>query len=94
MQALRLRRAEDEEVPEEETQVLEIVLPLENSLDNFWDCGAPLDKFSVLIQTPVIEMALLKRLGDAAFVPDPGIESLLVGSYRSIGLEALNCISG
>jgi len=89
MQALRLRRAGDEEVAEEEPQELEIVLPIENSLENFWDFGAPLDQFSVSIRTPVIEMALLKRLGEAAFVPEPGIESLLLGVYRSIGLTAI-----
>ena len=89
MQALRLRRAGGEEVAEEEPQELEIVLPIENSLENFWDFGAPLDQFSVLIRTPAIEMALLKRLGEAAFVPEPGIESLLLGVYRSIGLMAI-----
>jgi uncharacterized Zn finger protein len=89
MQALRLRRAGEEEVAEEEPQELEIVLPIENSLENFWDFGAPLDRFSILIRSPAIEMALLKRLGEAAFVPEPGIESLLLGAYWSIGLTAV-----
>ncbi len=89
MQALRLRRAGDVETVEEETEEPEAALPLEESLDNFWDFGGPLDGFSVLIRPPAIEMPLLKRLGEAVFVPAPGLEALLRGVYQSIGHEAV-----
>lgn len=89
MEALRLRRAGDVETVEEETEEPEAALPLEESLDNFWDFGGPLDGFSVLIRPPAIEMPLLKRLGEAVFVPAPGLEALLRGVYQSIGHEAV-----
>lgn len=34
-------------------------------------------------------MPLIKRLGAAAFIPDPGIESLLGDAYQTIGRKAL-----
>jgi hypothetical protein len=34
-------------------------------------------------------MPLIKRLGAASFVPDPGIESLLRDAYQTIGRKAL-----
>ena len=89
MQALRLRRAGDAEEIEEETQESDVALPLEESLGNFWDFNGSLDECSVLIRPPAIEMALLKRLGEAAFAPEPGLEPLLQGAYRSIGTEAV-----
>jgi hypothetical protein len=33
-------------------------------------------------------MPLLKRLGAASFVPDPGVESLLREAYQTIGRKA------
>ena len=34
-------------------------------------------------------MPLIKRLGPAAFIPDPGLESLLRDAYQNIGRKAL-----
>jgi len=48
-----------------------------------------LEGFSVSIRPPTIEMPLLKRLGAASFVPDPGLESLLRDAYQIIGRKAL-----
>ncbi len=89
MQALRLRRAGDIEEAEDEPQEPDVVIPLEDSLSNFWDFNASLDECSVLIRPPAIEMAVLKRLGEAAFAPGPGLEALLQGAYRLIGTEAV-----
>jgi hypothetical protein len=44
------------------------VIPLEETLERFYELGAPLEGFSVAIREAAIEMPLLKRLGEAAFV--------------------------
>ena len=74
LQALRQRRAGQEVVEEpEEEEELEEALPLEANLDRFWDLGEPLDQFAVSIREPAIETPLLKRLGPAPFVAEPGL---------------------
>ena len=89
MQALRQRRAGGEEAVEEEVEEFETAIPLEESLSNFWDLGAPLEGFSVFIRPPVIEMPLLKRLGAASFVPEPGLEGYLRQVYETISQQAV-----
>ena len=87
MQELRKRRAGVDEIVEEEEA--ETIIPLEDCIPNYWEMGTPLEGFSVSIRPPTIEMPLLKRLGAASFVPDPGIESLLCEAYQTIGRKAL-----
>ncbi len=89
MRELRKRRAGTDEIVEEEVEETEAVIPLEDCIPNYWDMGAPLEGFSVSIRPPTIEMPLLKRLGAASFVPDPGIESLLREAYQSAGRKAI-----
>ena len=89
MQELRKRRAGADEIIEEEAEEAEVVVPLEDCIHNYWELGAPLEGFSVSIRPPTIEMPLIKRLGAASFVPDPGIESLLRDAYQTIGRKAL-----
>jgi len=89
MQELRKRRAGADEIIEEEAEEAEVVVPLEDCIHNYWELGAPLEGFSVSIRPPTIEMPLIKRLGAASFVPDPGIESLLRDAYQTIGRNAL-----
>ena len=89
MQELRKRRAGTDEAVEEETEECEAGIPLDDCISNYWGLGAPLEGFSVAIRPPTIEMPLIKRLGDAAFIPDPGIESLLSDAYQTIGRKAL-----
>jgi len=88
MDALRQRRAGDVEI-EDEAEEPEIVIPLDEQIAQFWEFPAPLDGFSVSIHPPTIEMSLLKRLGEASFVPKPGIESLLKNAYQSISKKAI-----
>jgi len=88
MEALRQRRAGDVEI-EDEAEEPEIVIPLDEQIAQFWEFPAPLDGFSVSIHPPTIEMPLLKRLGEASFVPKPGIESLLKNAYQSISKKAI-----
>ncbi len=89
IQALRQRRAEEAKCIEEEIEGPETVTPLEESLDNFWGFVKPIDNFSVSIHPPLIEMPLLKRLGEAAFVSAPGLEVMLHEVYQFIEREAV-----
>ena len=89
MQELRKRRAGSDETVEEEAEEAEIVVPLEEQIENFWDARAPLEGFAVSIRPPAIEMPLLKRLGEANFVPDPGIQSWLSAVYQAVSRKAI-----
>jgi len=88
MEALRQRRAGDVEIIDEAEEP-EIMIPLDEQIAQFWEFPAPLDGFSVSIHPPTLEMPLLKRLGEASFVPKPGIESLLKNAYQSISKKAI-----
>jgi uncharacterized Zn finger protein len=89
MQALRQRRAGQMEMIEEEPAEAEPVIPLEDCMQHFWELGASLEGIPVNIRPPAIEIPLLKRLGEAMFVPEPGIGILLRAAYQAIGQEAL-----
>ena len=71
------------------TEEPEVVIPLEDTLGHFWELGQSLEAFSVAIRPPAIEIPLLKRLGDPAFVPIPGMQSLLRPAYQAIGRAAM-----
>jgi uncharacterized Zn finger protein len=87
--ALRQRRAGQVSVEEETAEPPEMVLPLEDTLDHFWELSAPLEGFSVAIRPPAVEMPLLKRLGDASFMPEPGLQSLLQPAFQAVSQAAL-----
>ena len=89
MQELRKRRVGADEIIEEDEEDTETIISLEDCISNYWYLGASLEGFSVSIRSPKIEMPLIKRLGAASFVPDPGIESLLQEAYQTIGRKAL-----
>jgi len=88
MAALRQRRAGESESVDEPDEA-EIIIALESAVNHFWESPVPLDSFSVSIHPPMIEMPLLKRLGEANFVPAPGLESLLRGAYQTISKKAI-----
>lgn len=88
MQELRKRRGSDE-TAEDEVEETEVIIPLEEQIENFWDVRVPLEGFAVSIRPPAIEMPLLKRLGEAHFVPEPGLQSVLSGAYRVISQKAI-----
>jgi uncharacterized Zn finger protein len=89
MQELRKRRAGADEIVEDEVEEAEAIIPLEDCIPNYWGLGTPLEGFSISIRPPAIEMSLLKRLGPASFIPDPGIEELLHDAYQIVGRKAL-----
>jgi uncharacterized Zn finger protein len=88
MEALRQRRAGQVDFAEEMEEP-EVVRPLEEHMAHFWGSSAPLDDFSVSIHAPAIEMPVLKRLGEANFVPAPGLEALLHKAYRAVSEKAI-----
>lgn len=89
LQGLRERRAEQDITENEETEEPEVVIPLEETLGNYWELGRSLETFPVAIRQPAIEVPLLKRLGDPSFAPIPGIQSLLRPAYLAIGRAAM-----
>jgi uncharacterized Zn finger protein len=89
MTALRQRRAGEAE-PADEPEEAEAVIPLEEQVSRFWEFPAPLEGFSVSIRPPAIEMPLLKRLGEAAFVPAPGLAFQLRAAYNAISVKAVD----
>jgi uncharacterized Zn finger protein len=93
MAALRQRRAAEaktgEDTADESVEEPEVVIPLGEQVAHFWELSAPLEGFSVSIRPPAIEKPLLKRLGEAAFVPAPGLETLLTGAYQVISKKAI-----
>ncbi|MGQ9600820.1 MAG: SWIM zinc finger family protein [Anaerolineae bacterium] len=98
MEALRARRAagaaviaepaamyEPEPVPAEEESV-----PLETSLDRFWDTGEGLDDFRVMVAPPPVEAALLKRLGTPPFWKGPPDFLVALGKvYAAVTARAM-----
>lgn len=88
LDSLRQRRVSEEAVEDDEEEA-ETVVPLDDLLDSFWEFGTPLDEFSVAIKPPAIEMPLLKRLGEASFVADPGLQILLKPAFLAISQAAL-----
>jgi uncharacterized Zn finger protein len=89
LQGLRQRRAGQDAIEAEYEEEPENIVPLEETLANFWDLAAPLEDFSVTIRPPAIEMPLLKRLGDPAFITEPGLLALLQPCYQAISQAVL-----
>jgi uncharacterized Zn finger protein len=88
LQGLRQRRAGKATIDEDEEVESEVVVPLAETLGHFWDLCEPLDTYSVNIKAPTIEIPLLKRLGEPAFAPEPGLQYLLLPAIRAISIEA------
>jgi uncharacterized Zn finger protein len=88
LQALRQRRAGQGLAEDEEEEEPEIFVPLEETINRFWELGQSLETFSVAIHPPAIPSPLLKRLGEPAFAPAPGLESLLQPAFQVIGKAA------
>lgn len=88
--ALRARRTEPTLLAEEQEAYIveEQVAPLEESLDNFWRLGAPLDHFPTAIRQPNTPLPVLRRLGQPAFV-EQNLESVLGGLYATATQQAL-----
>jgi uncharacterized Zn finger protein len=89
MAALHQRRAGESETGEDAPEEPEVVIPLNQQMAHFWEFSTPLEGFSISIRPPSIETPLLKRLGEAGFVPAPGLEQQLRGTYQAISKKAV-----
>lgn len=90
--ALRKRRVSDASAEGAEE---EIVKPLDECMDSFWEAGDALDLFSVNPDRPEVEAAVLRRLGDAPFsISKDNIATLLSKAYTVAGIAALQRASG
>jgi len=70
------------------------VKPLPAEAEVFYRLAAPLDSFSLSFKEPVVEMAVLKRLGDPNFLNNESLLADLEGVYRSVRLSALDAALG
>jgi uncharacterized Zn finger protein len=86
--ALRQRRAGEAESADEPEEA-EAVEPLEEQVNRFWEFPGSLESFPVSIRPPAVEMPLLKRLGEAAFVPAPGLTVQLRPAFNAISEKAV-----
>lgn len=88
LEGLRQRRVSGE-AEEEVVEEPEVGTPLEDSIGQFWQLGQPLKDFEITLRPTGIDMPLLKCLGEANFVPDPGLQNLLKPAYLAIAQAAL-----
>ena len=93
LQSLRARRAGIQSLESAE-EAPDVGVPLEETLGRFWELGDSSEPFAVAIRRPALEMPLLKRLGEPAFVPEPGLQSLLAPAYHAISEAALELAFG
>jgi len=88
LEALRARRTDADEAGDEADEVEDVVTPLEESLENFWEMGQPLAQFKTTIKPPVTEFPVLKRLGQPAFL-SKDVLKVLGPAYRAITESAI-----
>ena len=91
LEALRARRAEQAEA-EDELEA-EVVVPLTETLDNFWELGQPLTHLSFNIKPPVTPFPVLKRLGQPSFLDEDLIE-MLGPAYQAMTDKAITTAFG
>lgn len=94
--ALRKKRsdqsagADTASLAEADSSPVETVAPLEECLDTFWQAGEALAYFAANPSPPVVENAVIKRLGDAPFmVRRRNIATLLAKAYSIVSTTAV-----
>lgn len=88
LEALRARRATAGGFAEDTDDADEVVIPLAETIDSFWEMGQPLTRFKTNITPPVTELPLLKRLGQPNFMNDD-VFKLLGPAYQAITEAAI-----
>jgi uncharacterized Zn finger protein len=100
---LRTRRSVPEleakpaEVSSKKTRTLaEPVIPLEKTLDRFWDAADHLEDFGVKIEAPTVDAIPVKRLGAPGFWRDNKVDfiALFARAYKGIASAAINTVVG
>jgi uncharacterized Zn finger protein len=100
---LRARRtateleAKSAEISPRKTRTLaEPVIPLEKTLDRFWDAADHLGDFGVKIEAPTVDAIPVKRLGAPGFWRDNKVDfiALVARAYKGIASAAINTVVG
>jgi uncharacterized Zn finger protein len=76
LEGLRARRAGAAGLDDEAEEEVEPVIPLAETIGNFWDLGQPLSGIKTNVKPPVTELPVLKRLGQPAFLSDDLLKTL------------------
>ncbi|MDM8527629.1 SWIM zinc finger family protein [Anaerolineales bacterium HSG24] len=92
LQILRgLQEIEEEDWDEE---IEEEVIPLSETIDQFYSMSQPIDSLVNLnIKPPLSNLPILKRLGEPSFVPK-GITPLLGSAYQQVSERAIRMAEG
>jgi uncharacterized Zn finger protein len=89
LQAMRRRRAGREIVEDEAGEEPEEVIPLEETIPNFWELGEPLEAFPLAVKPPPVTLPILRRLGEPAFMAGASLQSRLGPVYQAVTQAAL-----
>ena len=68
-------------------------VPLEEEMDSFWEAKPGLDTVKVTIKPPVVELSVLRRLGQPGFINED-LERLLAPGYEAVFRAALKIGQG
>lgn len=88
-----LRAMRGQEGVEEAADPEQEAPPLEDELDGFWKAKAGLDTGKVAIKPPLVELSVLRRLGQPGFVGQD-LGSILTPAYQSVSRSALRVAQG
>jgi len=91
MEAIRAKQAEMSG-PEEEVE-LELSIPLNETLDHFWEMGQSLHQLTTAIKPPLTPLPILKRLGQPSFLNEDLVK-LLGPAYEAITEKAIETAYG
>lgn len=74
----------------------EPVIPLEKTLDRFWDAADHLEDFGVKMEAPTVDAIPIKRLGAPGFWRDNKVDfiTLFARAYKGIADAAINTAVG
>lgn len=93
LEALRQRRSDtaqiETEAEEEVVAEPEQAAPLEDSMDHFWEPAESLASFPLTMKLATMDMPLLQRLGEPAFLSGQSLQALLKPVYDIITRSAL-----
>jgi uncharacterized Zn finger protein len=90
--AERQRKRDTPAKPEE----AEPAIPLEASLNRFWDMASSLDEFQAVIEAPQVDGAPVKRLGSPGFWRNSKVDfiGILTHAYQSVTQSSLDVALG
>lgn len=91
--SLAARRSQEELEDEKTTDPAPEASPLEEELDGFWKAKSGPETVKVAIKAPLVELSVLRRLGQPGFVGQD-LGNLLSPTYQSVSRAALRVAQG